>query len=177
MRIVTPEKWTPCDGIVLEPNAEEAVRINSNILVMAGPGAGKTELLAQKASHLFQTNKCRDPQKILAISFKNDAADNLKKRVIRRCGNEIGNRFVSLTYDAFSKSILDHFRFALPEDVRPKGSYSVNENEIIDAAFRKAGYINTQHLSPGRLRDYYDKILEKHMIYSMHKVTISNIVF
>ena len=91
--------------------------------------------------------------------------------------NEIGNRFVSLTYDAFSKSILDHFRFALPEDVRPKGSYSVNENEIIDAAFRKAGYINTQHLSPGRLRDYYDKILEKHMIYSMHKVTISNIVF
>lgn len=159
MRIVTPEKWTPCDGIVLETNAEEAVRINSNILVMAGPGAGKTELLAQKASHLFQTNKCRDPQKILAISFKNDAADNLKKRVIRRCGNEIGNRFVSLTYDAFSKSILDHFRFALPEDVRPKGSYSVNENEIIDAAFRKAGYINTQHLSPGRLRDYYDKIL------------------
>lgn len=159
MRIVTPEKWTPCDGIILETNAEEAVRIDSNILVMAGPGAGKTELLAQKASYLFQTNKCRDPQKILAISFKNDAADNLKKRVIKRCGNEIGNRFISLTYDAFSKSILDHFRFALPENVRPKGSYSVNENEIIDAAFKKAGYSNPQCLSPSRLKCYYDKVL------------------
>lgn len=159
MRIVTPEKWTPCDGVVLEANAEEAVRIDSNILVMAGPGAGKTELLAQKASYLFQTNKCRDPQKILAISFKNDAADNLKKRVIKRCGNEVGNRFIALTYDAFSKSILDHFRFALPENIRPEASYSVNENEIIDAAFRKAGYINPQRLSPSRLRNYYDKIL------------------
>lgn len=159
MRIVTPEKWTPCDGVVLETNAEEAVRIDSNILVVAGPGAGKTELLAQKASYLFQTNKCRDPQKILAISFKNDAADNLKKRVIKRCGNEIGNRFISLTYDAFSKSILDHFCFALPENIRPKASYSVNENETIDAAFRKAGYINPQRLSTSRLRNYYDKIL------------------
>lgn len=159
MKIVTPEKWTPCDGIVLETNAEEAVRIDSNILVVAGPGAGKTELLAQKASYLFQTNKCHDPQKILAISFKNDAADNLKKRVIKRCGNEIGNRFISLTYDAFSKSILDHFRFSLPEDVRPKGSYSVNEDEIIDAAFKKAGYINPQRLSSSRLKNYYDKVL------------------
>lgn len=159
MRLVKPEKWAPCDGIVLETNAEEAVRIDSNILVVAGPGAGKTELLAQKASYLFQTDKCRDPQKILAISFKNDAADNLKKRVIKRCGNEIGNRFISLTYDAFSKRILDHFLFALPEAVRPKGSYSVNENTIIDAAFKKAGYTNPYHLSPSRLKNYYDKVL------------------
>ena len=36
MKIVTPEKWTPCDGIVLETNAEEAVRIDSNILT-SGP--------------------------------------------------------------------------------------------------------------------------------------------
>ena len=86
MKIVVPEKWMPCDGVVLEDSANSAVRTNKNILVIAGPGAGKTELLAQKASYLFQTNICRDPQKILAISFKKDAADNLNKRVIKRCG-------------------------------------------------------------------------------------------
>lgn len=80
MKIVVPEKWIPCDGIVLEANADAAVRTDKNVLVVAGPGAGKTELLAQKASYLFQTNICGDPQKILAISFKNDAADNLKKK-------------------------------------------------------------------------------------------------
>ena len=89
MKIVVPEKWIPCDDIVLEANADAAVRTDKSVLVVAGPGAGKTELLAQKASYLFQTNICSDPQKILAISFKNDAADNLKKRVIKRCGKEI----------------------------------------------------------------------------------------
>lgn len=108
MKIVAKEKWIPCDGINLEDSANDAVKTDKNVLIIAGPGAGKTELLAQKASYLFQTNICRYPQKILAISFKNDAAENLKKRVIKRCGKEIETRFVSITYDAFSKSILDH---------------------------------------------------------------------
>ncbi|MCM1008358.1 MAG: ATP-dependent helicase [Ruminococcus flavefaciens] len=159
MKIISPGKWMPCDGIVLETNAEATVRKDSSTLVVAGPGAGKTELLAQKASYLFQTNKCRNPQKILAISFKNDAADNLKKRVMKRCGNEVRNRFVSLTYDAFSKDILDHFRFALPELIRPSASYLIEDKEVIDAAFKKAGFTNPYNLSPSRLNTYYNQVL------------------
>lgn len=159
MKIVAPENWIPCDGVVLENNANVAVKEKGNILVVAGPGAGKTELLAQKASYLFQTNICRDPQKILAISFKNDAADNLKKRVIKRCGKEVESRFISMTYDAFSKSLVDHFRFALPENIRPESSYLVNDADTIDAAFKKAGYNNPQNLPAYKLRTYYDNVL------------------
>jgi len=159
MKNVVPEQWVPCDGIVLEENADVAVKTNKNVLVIAGPGAGKTELLAQKASYLFQTNICRDPQKILAISFKNDAADNLKKRVIKRCGKEIETRFVSMTYDAFSKSILDHFRFALPENLRPDNAYLVNDADTIGAAFKKAGFKNPQNLPAYKLRTYYEQVL------------------
>lgn len=159
MKIVAPEKWVPCDGIILEENANAAIKTKENVLVFAGPGAGKTELLAQKASYLFQTNTCRDPYRILAISFKNDAADNLKKRVITRCGNEIETRFVSMTYDAFSKSILDHFRFALPESLRPEDKYLVNDANIINAAFRKAGFDNPQNLFGPKLRIYYEQVL------------------
>ena len=101
MRIVEQNKWVPCDGIELEKNADFVARSQDNILVVAGPGAGKTELLAQKASYLFQTNICSEPQKILAISFKKDAAENLKKRVAKRCGKEVENRFISMTFDAF----------------------------------------------------------------------------
>lgn len=160
MKIVVPEKWIPCDGIVLEANADAAVRTDKNVLVVAGPGAGKTELLAQKASYLFQTNICGDPQKILAISFKNDAADNLKKRVIKRCGKEIETRFISMTYDAFSKSILDHFRFALPKYLRPDAAYLVNDADTIDAAFKKAGYNNPLNLPAYKLRQYYERVLD-----------------
>lgn len=159
MIIVAPENWIPCDGVVLEDNANAAVKAKGNVLVVAGPGAGKTELLAQKASYLFQTSICRDPQKILAISFKNDAADNLKKRVIKRCGKDVESRFISMTYDAFSKSLVDHFRFALPENIRPESSYLVNDVDTIDAAFKKAGYNNPQGLPAYKLRTYYDNVL------------------
>ena len=82
------EDWKPIDVDSLEPNAEKVVRSNCNMLVTAGPGAGKTELLAQRACYLLQTDTCKSPKKILAISFKRDAADNLKQRVKLRCGKD-----------------------------------------------------------------------------------------
>lgn len=159
MRIIKPENWIPSDGINLENAADNSVRSVVNTLVVAGPGAGKTELLAQKASYLFQTNLCSDPRKILAISFKTDAASNLKERVIKRCGKEIESRFVSVTYDAFSKSILDHFRFALPEEYRPASDYAVNDDTVIDAAFKRAGYNNPMQLNHSKLKNQYEIIL------------------
>ena len=85
MKIINKEIWQPSDGITLEESAKQSVISQNNILVIAGPGAGKTELLAQKATYLLQTNLCKDPQKILAISFKTDSAQNLKERVEKRC--------------------------------------------------------------------------------------------
>ena len=73
--------WSPSEGLILEPAALMAVKNLENSLVVAGPGAGKTELLAQKASYLLETNSCVNPSKILAISFKKDAAINLKNRI------------------------------------------------------------------------------------------------
>ena len=159
MKIVKPEDWTPDAGITLEEAADQAVRSNNHVLVIAGPGAGKTELLAQKAAYLFQTNNCKAPRKILAISFKKDAAENLKERVEKRCGSDVKDRFTSLTYDAFAKRILDHFLYALPEDTRPLPNYAVNDNEIVDAAFVKAGYNNPYNLSSSKLKAFYDTTL------------------
>ena len=167
MKIISPENWIPSDGIELEDRANCAVRSDSHVLVIAGPGAGKTELLAQKAAYLFQTNICKDPRIILAISFKTDAAQNLKERVEKRCGNNIKGRFTSMTYDAFTKSILDHFLYALPKSLRPSPNYLVNDYDVVDAAFKKAGYDNPEGLPTGRLKNYYDSILSK--------VSLSNI--
>ena len=159
MKKVRVEEWIPSDNIVLEDNANFAVKCKKNILVVAGPGAGKTELLAQKAGYLFQTDICQNPQKILAISFKTDAAENLKQRVCKRHGNETKCRFSSMTYDAFSKRLLDRFRLALPIDWQPDKDYEVNNTEIIDAAFKKAGYNNPHNLKKGELRKFYEQTL------------------
>lgn len=48
--MIRPEEWCPSDGLALEPYALTAVTsTGKNIVVAAGPGAGKTELLAQRA--------------------------------------------------------------------------------------------------------------------------------
>lgn len=134
MKKVKPEIWQPADGMVLEPNALDIAKGSENNLVVAGPGAGKTELLAQKATHLLQTNTCPFPFKILAISFKRDAAYNLKERVRQRCGDELSRRFDSLTFDSFAKQMLDRFKKALPHEFKISNEYEValNDQVILD---------------------------------------------
>ena len=107
MKNIKPEDWMPDAGITLEEAADQAVRSSDHVLVIAGPGAGKTELLAQKAAYLFQTNNCKAPRKILAISFKKDAAENLKERVEKRCGTDVKDRGKSWTYDDVAKRMMD----------------------------------------------------------------------
>jgi superfamily I DNA/RNA helicase len=113
--ILTPAKWVPAGITGLETAALDAVQATGNTLVTAGPGAGKTELLGQRGVYLLQTGACAYPQRILAISFKRDAARNLRERFQRRCAREQAGRFDSLTFDAFSKQLLDRFWRALPE--------------------------------------------------------------
>lgn len=113
------------DGITLEDAALTTAKSEKNTLVVAGPGAGKTELLAQRAAFLLQTGKCSAPYRILAISFKRDAAENLKERVLLRCGRDLARRLDSLTYEAFAKDIVDRFRMSLPQSLRPSRDYQL----------------------------------------------------
>ena len=122
-RFVSPAEWVPKDVLGLERAAFDVVRSTKNALIVAGPGAGKTETLAQRASFLLETGTCGHPYRILAISFKRDAASNLKDRVARRCGSDLAHRFESYTFDAWAKSLLDRFLPALPDAYRPTGNY------------------------------------------------------
>lgn len=109
--MIKHEDWEPSDGLTLEPNALRAATEREHCLALtAGPGAGKTEMLAQRADFLLRTGTCRYPNRILAISFKVDASRNLKERVKRRCGHDLSGRFDSYTFHAFAKRIIDRFR-------------------------------------------------------------------
>ncbi|MAF58801.1 ATP-dependent helicase [Ponticaulis sp.] len=125
MTIVKPEDWLPSPGINLEGKALEVATANASASILAGPGAGKTELLAQRATYLLATGVCPFPKRILAISFKVDAARNLQKRVEQRCSLEFAGRFESLTLHAFAKRIVDQFREALPAHLQPSSDYRV----------------------------------------------------
>lgn len=112
--MIRPEDWKPVEGLKLEPNAfRAATMIDRNSVVAAGPGSGKTEVLAQRADFLLRTGACAYPRRILAISFKVDAARNLRDRVRRRSGGQYAARFDSFTFHAFAKRMIDNYRLAL----------------------------------------------------------------
>ena len=129
--MISAEQWLPADGLTLEPNAMKAAKEQEKCLALtAGPGAGKTEMLAQRADFLFRTGTCRYPKRILAISFKVDASTNLKERVKRRCGSELASRFDSYTFHAFAKRIIDRFRIVLTGDDALSENYSIGNRKI-----------------------------------------------
>jgi superfamily I DNA/RNA helicase len=123
--------WIPAGDLRLEPNARLAVLEEEQSLALtAGPGAGKTEMLAQKADYLLRTGGCRYPERILAIAFKVDASANLRQRVQLRCGTDLAERFDSLTFHGFAKRLIDRFRPLLTGRDALDSDYTIGEARI-----------------------------------------------
>lgn len=176
---ISPVDWKPVNNFNLEKKALVTVKSSRNYCVIAGPGAGKTELLAQRACFLLQTNTCKWPRRILAISFKKDAAKNLAERVRKRCGNELAQRFVSLTYDSFAKGILDHFRKALPNDYRPSQDYEIvfKDKEIFDQYFDSLKTLPDLNLKTEERQYWKYLTVEKLPLYRGSNWDLNDLIF
>lgn len=74
------------------------------LLVLAGAGSGKTKVLTTRIAYLIN-EKGVDPSSILAITFTNKAAKEMKDRVIKLIGN-IGYSMKISTFHSFGLSIL-----------------------------------------------------------------------
>jgi DNA helicase-2/ATP-dependent DNA helicase PcrA len=164
IKSIKKEDWSPANGLELEDNALTVVTNPGNYLVLAGPGAGKTELLAQKACFLLETNTCRYPRRILAISFKRDAAFNLKQRLNERCEEELARRFDSMTFDSFAKQLLDRFHLALPAKYAIDANYEIvtKDPEILkyyQVEDPDQDYDVKSALAPGILKAHAEKPL------------------
>ena len=81
---------------------EEIVKSNAkNIIVDAGAGAGKTRVLTERVKRILESGV--NPKSIVVITFTNDAADELKKRLSNTPG--IKKCFVG-TIHSYANSIL-----------------------------------------------------------------------
>lgn len=133
-RYVSRDNWQPSDGVKLTPEQQAAVLINDrNIAIVAGPGTGKTEVLAQKATYLLQTGLCLSPFRILALCYKVDAASNIRERVKKRCPKDLSSRFCSLTVDSFIISLVRRFVTSLPSWLKIQTDFEiVDEIDLVN---------------------------------------------
>ena len=94
----------------LNPEQFEAVQyVEGPSLIVAGPGTGKTKTITSKIAWLIRNHHV-EPEEILAITFTNKAAGELKERLRLLLKNKTKPNAVTVsTFHAFGLSVLKQF--------------------------------------------------------------------
>ena len=88
---------------------KEAVEyLDGPLLVLAGPGTGKTQLLSSKVAYILE-NTDTNPENILCLTFTENGAQNMRDRlfsIIKEAASKVNIH----TYHAFGSTILADYK-------------------------------------------------------------------
>jgi DNA helicase-2/ATP-dependent DNA helicase PcrA len=116
--------------VELSQQQQTAVRhYGSPALVVAGAGSGKTRTLIAKFFHLMQNGY--DPERILAITFTNKAADEMKTRLCRLTGRSMRQFPWVRTYHSACLQIIKKHYHLLGFERSPQVYQSYQQEKLI----------------------------------------------
>ncbi len=90
-----------------EAQAAAVTQRGAPLLVLAGAGSGKTRVLTRRIAHLLATGDAR-AWEILAITFTNKAADEMRRRVVDLVGPAARDMWVSTFHSACLRMLRAH---------------------------------------------------------------------
>ncbi len=127
------------------PQRAAVVHRGGPLLVVAGAGSGKTRVLTRRIAHLIASHEAA-PWQILAITFTNKAADEMRRRVMELVGPRGGRMWVSTFHSACVRILRAH-----GEHLGYKGSFTIYDDadsrRLTEIVCRDLD-IDTKKLSP-----------------------------
>ncbi|MFZ2167416.1 MAG: ATP-dependent DNA helicase [Minisyncoccia bacterium] len=122
----------------LNAKQKEAVdTVEGPVLVVAGPGTGKTHILTLRIANILRTTQAR-PDAILALTFTDSAARTMRRRLAALIGEETSRKVTISTFHGFAELVRSEYpdSFALESNRRLMGDVeeTLLLREAIDSA-------------------------------------------
>ncbi len=129
---------------------EAVTHINGPIMIVAGAGSGKTKVLTTRIAHLMASGV--DAFNILALTFTNKAAKEMKERVEHILGNnEARNLYIGTFHSVFARILRgeahrlgypNHFTIYDTDDAKSVVKTVINELNLDDKHYKPATVYN-----------------------------------
>ena len=89
-RETTPESWRSIVESLKNPAQQEIVADDEerNVLVLAGPGSGKTRVLVHRIAYLLRVRR-ENPRGIIALAYNRHAAVEIRRRLAELVGDDV----------------------------------------------------------------------------------------
>ena len=134
-----------------EKQVEAVIHNNGPMLVIAGPGTGKTKVITHRIAYLIRQHGIK-PESILAITFTNKAAQEMRERVNNEIGEPHGSNIKVSTFHAFCvKALREH-----AHHIELSENFAIFDQEIQDEILLEVVNelnINSYNYPPWRLRN------------------------
>lgn len=127
------------------PQRDSVTHRGGPLLIVAGAGSGKTRVLTRRIAHLIATGTAA-PWQILAITFTNKAADEMRRRVGELVGERANRMWVSTFHSACVRILRAH-----GDRLGYKGSFTIYDDadskRLVEILCRELD-IDTKKMSP-----------------------------
>ncbi|MDO5088485.1 MAG: 3'-5' exonuclease [Leptotrichiaceae bacterium] len=148
-------------SILDELNSEQkkaAEKIDGPILILAGAGSGKTRTVTYRIAHMIK-EKGISPLNILALTFTNKAAREMKERAEALIGVDSYNLAVS-TFHSFSVRLLKTYSERIGYG-RNFNIYDVDDQKAIIGKIKRELNIGNEDFAPGKTANRISKLKEQ----------------
>ncbi|MFF0944863.1 ATP-dependent helicase [Kocuria sp. CPCC 205300] len=133
---------------VLEGEAADAVaHRGSHVQIIAAAGSGKTEVVSQRVASLLADGEA--PESIVAFTFTNKAAEELKERIRQRVTARLGEKATDQLGRLFVGTIHSYCFRLLQTFVPTYETYTpLDANQLVNLLYREANRLGLRKFDP-----------------------------